>query len=89
MSHQHIFFLVYNGFATVWIWSGPGKYYNEIGCSQVLVNGIQNYLIVFWIYFGIFLFFAFVVALISGSKAAELNADEEAAIKEQLVPYSK
>jgi hypothetical protein len=52
-----------------------------------LVNGIKNYLIVWWLYFGVFLFFSFVVALISGAKPAKLNAEEEAAIKESLMQY--
>jgi hypothetical protein len=39
---------VYNIYASVWVWSPPGKYFDDQDCSPRLVDGIRIYLFLFW-----------------------------------------
>lgn len=75
----HMFFVVFNIFASVWIWSknadGTPKYFNDAGCSTILQYGIKQYLIFWWVYYGLFIFFIVLSAFVFAKKADEIVGD--------------
>jgi hypothetical protein len=45
-----VIMVVYNIYASVWVWSPPGRYYDDQDCRPRLVDGIRVYLLLFWAY---------------------------------------
>jgi hypothetical protein len=56
LSCAHVFFLVFNIFASVWVFSGPATDNPLLGneCDTRVVRGVQYYLVDWWVYLTLF-----------------------------------
>ena len=79
LSCAHAFYLVFNIFASVWVFSGPATDNPYLGneCDARVVRGVQYYLVGWWVYLTLFaLALCLTVSLAMGkASAAAVQSD--------------
>lgn len=74
----HVFQLVLNTIASVWVFSTPGKYFPDT-CSTTVVSGIRVYLLCWWAYVLFAVISLFVTAAMSDKFSAQQFANDATA----------